>query len=52
MPTLAKLTRQIQQHEATLRQGGGASGQDRQRRLGRMTVRERLNELFDSGTPF
>lgn len=52
MPTLTELTQQIQQQEATLREGGGASGQDRQRRLGRMTARERLNELFDAGTPF
>ncbi|MFM9962817.1 MAG: acyl-CoA carboxylase subunit beta [Planctomycetaceae bacterium] len=52
MPTLTELTRQLQEQEATLRQGGGASGQDRQRRLGRMTVRERLSELFDEGTPF
>lgn len=52
MPTLAELTQQIQEQEATLRQGGGASGQDRQRRLGRLTVRERLNELFDEGASF
>ena len=52
MPTLSELTQQIQQQEATLREGGGASGQDRQRRLGRMTARERINELFDLGTPF
>ncbi len=52
MPTLSELTQQIQQQEATLREGGGASGQDRQRRLGRMTARKRLNELFDPGTPF
>lgn len=52
MPTLSALTQQIQQQETTLREGGGASGQDRQRRLGRMTARERLSELFDPGTPF
>ncbi len=52
MPALSELTQQIQQQEATLREGGGASGQDRQRRLGRMTARKRLNELFDPGTPF
>ncbi len=52
MPTLAELTRQIQEQETTLRQGGGESGQDRQRRLGRLTARERLSELFDEGTSF
>ncbi len=52
MPTLSELTRQIQEQEALLRQGGGASGQDRQRRLGRLTARERISELFDEGSPF
>ena len=52
MPTLSELTHLIHEQEALLRQGGGASGQDRQRRLGRLTARERLHELFDEGSPF
>ena len=52
MPTLSELTHLIHEQEALLRQGGGASGQDRQRRLGRLTARERLGELFDEGSPF
>lgn len=38
--------------EDLLREGGGSSGQDRQRRLGRMTVRERLSHLLDDPTLF
>ena len=38
--------------EAHLREGGGKSGMDRQRRLGRLPVRERLEHLLDPGTPF
>jgi acetyl-CoA carboxylase carboxyltransferase component len=52
MTTLSELTRQIEQQEATLRQGGGSAGQERQRRLGRLTARERLAELLDPQSPF
>jgi acetyl-CoA carboxylase carboxyltransferase component len=52
MPTLAELTRQICEQEETLRQGGGTSGQDRQRRLGRLTARERIGELLDPESTF
>ncbi|MEX0820235.1 MAG: acyl-CoA carboxylase subunit beta, partial [Pirellulaceae bacterium] len=38
--------------EETLRQGGGAEGQQRQRRHGRLPVRERLALLLDEGRPF
>jgi 3-methylcrotonyl-CoA carboxylase beta subunit len=52
MSTLLELTRDIQDQEAVLRQGGGEAGQQRQARLGRLTVRERLDELLDRGSPF
>ena len=35
-----------------LREGGGKSGLDRQHRLGRLFVRERLDHLLDKGTAF
>lgn len=52
MSSLRELTDAIAQQEAALRQGGGAAGQERQRKLGRLTARERLTELLDAGTPF
>lgn len=42
-------TRAFESEEARLRQGGGPDGVARQRRLGRMTARERLSALFDGG---
>ncbi|MFZ9915513.1 MAG: acyl-CoA carboxylase subunit beta [Phycisphaerales bacterium] len=36
---------------ARLEQGGGAKGAERQHRHGRLTARERLDRLFDPGTP-
>ena len=45
-------TRALQAQEEAIRQGGNASGQDRQRQLGRLTVRERLDQLLDEETPF
>jgi 3-methylcrotonyl-CoA carboxylase beta subunit len=38
--------------EATLRAGGGLSGQERQRKLGRLPVRERIARLLDDKSPF
>lgn len=52
MTTLMEATRQIQSQEAILRQGGGAAGQERQRRLGRLTARERIRELLDREATF
>lgn len=52
MATLLELTETIRQQEQTLLQGGGASGADRQRQLGRLPVRERLTLLLDSDRPF
>ena len=52
MPTLLELTRETLEQETTLREGGGEAGQERQRRLGRLTARERLAKLLDPGAPF
>lgn len=52
MTTLLELTHEILEQESSLRLGGGEAGQERQRRLGRLTARERLGELLDVGSPF
>ncbi|MFO1093266.1 MAG: acyl-CoA carboxylase subunit beta [Planctomycetaceae bacterium] len=52
MPNLRQLTETLQSEEAVLRRGGSADGQQRQRKLGRLTARERLAELLDPGVPF
>lgn len=52
MPTLAELSRDIQAQEEAIRQGSGEAGKQRQRQLGRLTVRERLDLLLDSQAPF
>lgn len=49
---LAARTRALLAEEAAIRSGGGAAGVERQRRLGRLTARERLERLLDRGTPF
>ncbi len=53
-PTPALLDRcnEIAQQEATLREGGGAAGQERQHKLGRLFVRERIAALIDSADSF
>lgn len=48
--TLLDLTRQLEQEEESIRQGGGAAGHARQAKLGRLTARQRLTKLFDAGT--
>jgi acetyl-CoA carboxylase carboxyltransferase component len=50
--TLRDTTDELFREEETLRLGGGAEGQQRQRRLGRLPVRERLTSLLDEGRPF
>lgn len=40
--------RAIATEEATLREGGGPAGRDRQHKLGRLTARERIAALLDS----
>ena len=52
MTTLSELMDGILAQEAVLRAGGGEAGHERQKRLGRLTVRERLNELLDADAPF
>ena len=42
----------IAQEEAVLREGGGKAGHERQRKMGRLSVRERLGQLLDKDTPF
>src|SRR3954451_526524 len=48
--SLRQLTDQILTEESDLRQGGGATGQARQRKLGRLPVRERIELLLDKGS--
>lgn len=50
--TLKQLSEEFLNQEQALREGGGAQGQERQQRLGRMTVRERLRHLLDDPEKF
>ena len=52
MPTLREMTDAIQAQEHSLRLGGGKTGWERQRALGRLPVRERLSLLLDKDRPF
>jgi 3-methylcrotonyl-CoA carboxylase beta subunit len=52
LATLSELAQTILQEEQVLRLGGGPSGTERQRKLGRLPVRERLSLLLDSDRPF
>lgn len=52
MLSLRDITDELLGQEEVLRQGGGAEGQQRQRRHGRLPVRERLALLLDEGPPF
>jgi len=45
--SLLELTKQFLAEEAILQQGGGQEGQERQKRHGRLTVRDRLLHLLD-----
>jgi acetyl-CoA carboxylase carboxyltransferase component len=45
-------TEKILAQEADLRQGGGEAGQARQRKLGRLPVRERIERLLDKNSPW
>ncbi|MDI1250832.1 MAG: acyl-CoA carboxylase subunit beta [Lacunisphaera sp.] len=53
-PTPALLDRcnEIAQQEAALREGGGTAGQERQHKLGRLFVRERIAALVDDPKAF
>lgn len=52
MATLRQLRDQFASEEHELRQGGGPDGRERQRKLGRLTARERLAGLLDRDHPF
>jgi 3-methylcrotonyl-CoA carboxylase beta subunit len=42
----------IAREETVLREGGGKAGHERQRKMGRLPVRERLGHLLDTDSPF
>jgi acetyl-CoA carboxylase carboxyltransferase component len=42
----------IAKEEAALREGGGKAGHERQRKMDRLPVRERLSHLLDKDSPF
>ena len=42
----------ISKEEAVLREGGGKAGHERQRKMGRLPVRERISNLLDRDSPF
>ena len=50
--SLLKLTEDVMNQEAFLKEGGGEKGRERQKSKGRLTARERLNVLLDQETPF
>lgn len=52
MNSLREMTDQLLSQEKELRKGGPETGHQRQRNLGRLTVRERLRELLDPDYPF
>lgn len=52
MATLREISEAVRLEEQQLLQGGGKSGMERQRKLGRLPVRERLSLLLDPGRPF
>lgn len=52
MNALRELTSAVQAEEKALMAGGGKAGQERQRRAGRLPVRERLEVLLDRDRPF
>jgi 3-methylcrotonyl-CoA carboxylase beta subunit len=51
-PALIDRCNEIAQLEAQLREGGGAAGQERQHKLGRLFVRERISALVDDADSF
>jgi 3-methylcrotonyl-CoA carboxylase beta subunit len=42
----------IAKEEAVLREGGGKAGHERQRKMNRLSVRERISHLLDKDSPF
>jgi len=51
-PNLREITEAIRLQEAEIRQGGGARGQERQHKLGRLLARERIRLLLDDSDSF
>ncbi|MCB1111319.1 MAG: acyl-CoA carboxylase subunit beta [Chlamydiales bacterium] len=51
-PSLLQLTETTLDEEAIIKEGGGQAGKERQKRLKRMTARERLHALLDSYDDF
>jgi 3-methylcrotonyl-CoA carboxylase beta subunit len=49
---LREFCREILKQEAVLRQGGGKTGLERQRKLGRLSARERIGHLLDKDAQF
>jgi len=49
---LREFCREIFKQEAVLRQGGGKAGLERQKKLGRLSARERIGQLLDKDTHF
>ncbi|HEY7090628.1 MAG TPA: carboxyl transferase domain-containing protein, partial [Tepidisphaeraceae bacterium] len=49
---MRSLTEEIRAQEEVLRQGGGEAGHARQRKLGRLPVRERIELLLDKKSPW
>lgn len=49
---LKQLSQQFLKEEAAIAEGGGSDGKERQKRLGRLTARERLELLLDKDTEF
>ncbi|NLE82778.1 MAG: acyl-CoA carboxylase subunit beta, partial [Rhodococcus sp.] len=52
MTTLLERTGDLETQDDAIRRGSGEAGKLRQKQLGRLTVRERLDELLDEGAPF
>jgi 3-methylcrotonyl-CoA carboxylase beta subunit len=50
--TFRQRCEEILQQEAKLREGGGKAGLERQRKLGRLPVRERISLLLDNSSDF
>ena len=49
---MTALVRELADRRAAAREGGGRAGHERQHRHGKLTARERIDRLLDSGSPF
>src|SRR5215218_4022771 len=49
---LREVTTEIERQEVELRKGGSDAGHERQKKLGRLNVRERLQKLLDEDSNF